>query len=953
MPGAFTGRADDLAELNARAVAAGAGRPGLVLLSGPAGMGRTSLLKEFLAGPACREATALHAVSGGSADATAYAGVRALLRPLGLPEAEEQQHPLLRGSARHARPALRPGAVGDLPFTAACAYPVLHGLYRLVVHLTAERPVVLVLDDAQACDEHTLRWLDFLLRRVGELPLLVVLAHRTEAEPVAAEAWADLGAQQSAAPLALGPLSEAEIGEMARQVFPGPVAPAFIERVVAVAGGNPRTATHLLRELRRDGVSPDAEGALRVAGISGLLTARSVPQLLDTRAPWVRDVAAAIAVLGEDSLVHLAALAGVSTVLVEDALVVLRHAEVVAPDRVDLVHEAVRGAVLEAVGERRLAELHTRAALLLSDAGRPAEEVARHLLLPGTPEPWMVTLLRDAADLADGCGAPERAVRYLRRVLEAEPGDVAARLRLALSLAETDPGAALALLRDALDTATDVRTRARFAVQYALTCLSVQRTSEALRVLDEALDTLWATRRPGPDPALRELTTRLESARLLVECAHSGAAAAPVRARLARLPATWTDPAMRLDGEALAALLSALDGRSLRRTLEHARQVTRSAGAAATSRPLITSALALSLADRTQEALGALDRVLVHGGEDGPCWTRALALSHRALVLRGVGAIPDALADARAGVAALPEEGSDAPSSPMPHLALASVLTERGELERAEGLLERIEPPAPDGASLEYHLYLTARARLRWAAGDGSTALRLLLDSGSAQAEAGLANPVFAPWWAGASRILAVLNRVEEARETAAHGSELARRWGSARALGIAALAHGAITPGRAGVDLLAEAVELLAASPARADHARAELVLGRALLTTGDQRGAREHLRVAADLARSCGALALARTARRRLITAGGRMREITSSRADILTDTERKVAALAAAGASNRQIATALFVTVRTVETHLTSVYRKLGVSRRVGLASALHNPATPAVRALARVP
>jgi DNA-binding CsgD family transcriptional regulator len=130
-----------------------------------------------------------------------------------------------------------------------------------------------------------------------------------------------------------------------------------------------------------------------------------------------------------------------------------------------------------------------------------------------------------------------------------------------------------------------------------------------------------------------------------------------------------------------------------------------------------------------------------------------------------------------------------------------------------------------------------------------------------------------------------------------------------------------------------------LAGSPARAEHARAEHALGRALLAIGDQPGAREHLRAAADLAWGCGALALAKSSRQLLIAAGGRMREITASRVDMLTGAEHKVAGLVADGASNRQIAETLFVTVRTVETHLTSVYRKLGVGHRTALAAALH--------------
>ncbi|CAM5395260.1 hypothetical protein SALBM135S_01063 [Streptomyces alboniger] len=83
---------------------------------------------------------------------------------------------------------------------------------------------------------------------------------------------------------------------------------------------------------------------------------------------------------------------------------------------------------------------------------------------------------------------------------------------------------------------------------------------------------------------------------------------------------------------------------------------------------------------------------------------------------------------------------------------------------------------------------------------------------------------------------------------------------------------------------------------------------------------------------------MALARRAREDLIAAGGRMREITTSALDMLTGTERTVAGLVASGAGNREVAQSLFVTVRTVELHLTSVYRKLGLTRRADLTEAL---------------
>jgi DNA-binding NarL/FixJ family response regulator len=91
-------------------------------------------------------------------------------------------------------------------------------------------------------------------------------------------------------------------------------------------------------------------------------------------------------------------------------------------------------------------------------------------------------------------------------------------------------------------------------------------------------------------------------------------------------------------------------------------------------------------------------------------------------------------------------------------------------------------------------------------------------------------------------------------------------------------------------------------------------------------------------ELAHRCGGLALANVAREELVTMGERPRRAARYGLDALTASELRVARLAAAGASNRDIAQTLFVTVRTVEVHLTSTYRKLGISARDQLARAL---------------
>lgn len=940
---ALVGRAGELRVLTRHAEAARARRAGLVLLSGPAGIGKTSLLRAFLKTDACRNMAVLYGSCRQVVGGAGYGGVRELFGSLGLCGEDAGKSPLLRGLARRALPALTSGPADDATAGAPGVYPVLHGLYWLAANLMADRPLVLVLDDVQWCDERSLRWVDFLLRRADGLPLLVVLAQRGEAEPVAPVALADIAAQHGPTLLRLAPLTTEDVAEMARGIFPDQVEPGFVERAAAVSGGNPFTLSRLLAELRAEGVRPDEKGERRLAEVGGQVITLSVGALLDRQPSWVREVARAIAVLGEESTDLLSALAGVPPSLVADAMLVLRRAELMAPGRPDLVHDVVRSAVLEPVGARALAELRTAAALLLSDAGRPAEDVAGLLmLLPAVAQPWMPGVLREAAVQAGSRGAPEAAVRYLQRVLEVEPHSVPVRVQMATSLAEINPPEAIRLLEEALARAGDIRTRALVAVRYGMTCLAVQQAPTGVRVLEEVLAALEAELPARPDPADRELHTLVESV-LLITGADEKVTVRAARDRAARLALPPGDTRAQRQKLAMMTVLTAMDGRCAGRTVEQARRAMRFPGAELESWSLIASSFALGLADEVGEALDALDGLLQHSQETAAVWTYVLGLSARAFVLHSVGAVPDALADAQTAIEIIGEERWG-DSAALPQIALATVLLDRDEPARAEELLLGIKRPRLDRFVIEYHWYLMARARARWALGDRERALALFLDCGESLKESRFTNPAFLPWWAEAASLLAVMNRADEAREITEYGAELAAGWGTARALGLAALARGVITPGVAGIELLTESVRILAGSPARSVHAQAEFLLGRALLKTGDQRGAREHLRTATDLAQRCGTLALAGTSRKLLVTAGGRMRKMSASPLDMLTGMERRVAGLAASGASNRSIAESLFVTVRTIETHLTSVYRKLGVSRRTELGAILHTPDIP---------
>jgi len=203
-------------------------------------------------------------------------------------------------------------------------------------------------------------------------------------------------------------------------------------------------------------------------------------------------------------------------------------------------------------------------------------------------------------------------------------------------------------------------------------------------------------------------------------------------------------------------------------------------------------------------------------------------------------------------------------------------------------------------------------------------------------------NPAFAPWRSEAALALHRLDRWDEARELARDELELSQRWGAPRTIGISLRALGLIEVGRTGEQLLREAVEVLADSPARLEYARALVDLGAALRRGNRRSEARRLLRQGVELAHECGATALVALANEELAATGAHARTILLSGLDALTASEGRVAHMAAEELSNKEIAQALFVTVKTVEQHLGRVYRKLDISSRKQLGEALGGPA-----------
>jgi DNA-binding CsgD family transcriptional regulator len=271
---------------------------------------------------------------------------------------------------------------------------------------------------------------------------------------------------------------------------------------------------------------------------------------------------------------------------------------------------------------------------------------------------------------------------------------------------------------------------------------------------------------------------------------------------------------------------------------------------------------------------------------------------------------------------------------------LAEVLLERGETDEAQAMLASVEPERLDYARRTLFLFTTGRVELE--AGRFEQAVTHLRTAGSQLAVIGIENPAWAPWRSQAALALRHLERDDEARKLAREELALSRRWGAPRTVGVSLRALGLVEQGEAREQLLQEAVTLFAKSGARLEHARALVDLGAALRRGNSRTEARRFLRDGIDLAHHCGASALVERANEELAATGAHRRTILLRGVDELTASERRVAQMAAEELSNKEIAQALFVTVKTVEQHLGRVYRKLEISSRRQLGGALAGPA-----------
>jgi DNA-binding CsgD family transcriptional regulator len=905
----------------------------LGLIEAPAGIGKTALVTAARAIAADDGFEVLTARGGELERDFPFGLARQLFEP-----ALERLEPADRevvtaGAAAHADLALGSTAQGD----DGAIHTALHGLYWLTANLAERTPLLLVVDDAHWGDVPSLRLLNYLARRLDGVALAVLVAARPVSPEPAVPLLDELRREPGIRRIELAPLSRDGVRDLVEHAFGTEPEEEFVQECVEQTAGNPLLAQQLAQALVADDARPDASTAARLHTLPPREALRSVLVRIGRLAPAASALAQAIAVLEKDArLGDAAALAGLDESTAARAADDLVATGILVSDPLlSFAHPLLRAAVYEDIPAARRATDHARAATLLRADPAMRERVTAHLLAcEPTGEEWVLTHLRASAREALARGAAETAVAISERCLAERPtGEKRAGIVHELGFAQLRLGRPEALehLREAYDTTTDPVARITIARELAGALTFAARVGDAHDLLEATLAEVPADN--------RELALIVEGELLAASLTGPGLAER-VSDRVAAIPPLAGDtPGERL---LLANVARYLD-------LTGASQVE---AAATAERAIAGGQLLYDQTPDTPTFVMAQLALIARGRHDfvRDMCNLAIEDARRRGSPLGVGMASTVVAYAEEFSGNLLAAESAAQTGLelsrqaglVPGIAgsvrvLVEVAIERGRLDEADAVLADnfLDGELPD-AWVFFDLVLFARGSLRLAQGRAEEGIADLLELGRREQASGYFGP--APWRSVVAVPLAAQGDADRAHALAAEELALARQRDGPGLLGYAlrALAH--LEGGEAGIERLREAVRALEPTGWRLEYTRSLAELGAALRRANQRAEARDHLRVALDLAHRCGATVLAEQTNQELLATGARPRKVMLSGVDSLTASERRVADLAAEGMTNKQIAQALFVTHKTVATHLAHTYSKLDIASRSELAAAL---------------
>jgi DNA-binding CsgD family transcriptional regulator/tetratricopeptide (TPR) repeat protein len=844
---------------------------------------------------------------------------------------------VLTGAPMVVPPAPSPGPATDDP-----SYAWQHGLYWLASNLSADTPTVLAVDDLQWCDAPSARALAFIARRLSGQPLALIFATRP-LDPATMPEAASLATDPAVELLRPEPLTPGAAGLVVAGRLAGDPDPAFVRACLEVTGGNPFLLGELLDEASARGLRPNAAAAAQV----GSLVPRGVANTVLLRLARLPTEAAVLArtfsVLGDGAQVTDAArLSGLDAADLEGAMTALIAAGVIqSGGAVRFAHPILRAAIYGDLSPAERERLHCSASKILSSRGAPAGQVAVHVMhTEPSADLEAVSLLRTAARDAVALGDAGGAATFLARALE-EPPDADDRkalvLELGLARARAGQPEAVGPLTEIVMQADDDTAIVAAAIELSGMLFFSGRAGEAASILRRAQERLPAGA-PGRE--------RLEVA--LIGASYTSASARrEADATIAALRDPGGPARSVLEATTLATL--AMDEMMYLRSAAKAKDYAHRA--LANGLPLephrgeawaIVALAVLGALDELDESLRGVDEILARARQRGGAVTVATLLALRSYFVFRSGDLITAQADAYSAI----ELAQDLLGTEFVVLAVTSAVLAGLERDETPESLRRLI----DRVGIRYDTDFSPSSQLRYAsaalraqAGNYEAAIEELCASELDHPALGGENPSVLPWRSAAALYMAEVGRDAEARELAAEELRRARSFGDPRSIGMALRAQALVGPASDRAATLQAALEALQATPDRLGQARVLIDLGGTHRAARQRSVAREPLLEGLAVASRCGAHALERRARAELAAIGLRPRRVEQTGADSLTPSERRVAELAAAGETNREIAQTLFVTEKTVETHLGRAFRKLDVTSRRQLPDVLAGAAS----------
>ena len=922
----------------------------IVIVFGPTASGKTALLTAFEDWVLASGGRTLHAVGASSERSHPLGGIRQILEAARDAARTERAGPASRRAEDAEDAVLRqaPAATDDGKEPHWSIDPLVKDqIVKEIVSLAADRPLVLSLDDADLVDPQSLSCLAYLLRRIRSARVMAVISLQSEGESALRALYAELLRLPNAHSVRLRHLSQRGVEQLMAAGLGRTTARLLAEDCAEATGGNPLLVRSLIEDYQ-----PTADAAPRLTFGEGFTQA--VLRCLYRHDPAVMQVAHAVAILGKSASPQtLARFLGVDEHAVTRAAGALGKTGLLLDYA--FRHPAVRHVVLHHVGTDDLAQLHRRGAYLLNDEGADYRRVAEQLLAADwAGEDWAVAALRKAAAAAPD--APT-AVRYLRTAA-----------RAAGSGAES--GAITALL-----AAAEWRLDPAKALRYLPEILVALREGEIGEADGVAVVPLllWHGMVPDAVDVLKRLGTRevldedlaIKLGELRVWLSYLAPYDAP-RIRLGTAPGPSPVNTGRPDFTgmwALACLKDGPDPAKVSAIEQNLRTMTLEDSAIG----VVAVALDVLIASGRLVSAGRLcERLLREARRRGLITWQAVLTGLQAKILLWQGDAPGARISARAALATLPRASwSVAVGGPSATLVLAE--TAMGQAKEA---LREVRLPVPETIfRTSFGLaYLHARAHNYLAVGWPQAALRNAHMCGKLMREWNLDRPELVPWRSTAGEALMRLGDPSRARRLIECQMDLLDEDDHrTRGMTLRALARTLDT--RQQSEVLRDAIEALerAGDPLQLASTLADL--GQVCTLMGRTAEARALHRRAEQVAGPNPAKAPRRSAKVRSLrsvpTAAeqeqvqvpqappvpraqqtrSRVKAQSQGKAGSapttdprLSDAERRVAHLAAKGLPNRAIAEKLYITVSTVEQHLTRVYRKLNVKQRGCLSGAL---------------